>query len=97
MGLEAKLTQSDKSNFFTYKRSLGMNSTCKISDLWRDSFARYKQANFRIYELFRGKNKDNMLGKSWCISSVEFPLEHYIDRSVNNNCFHLKAETALLE
>ena len=38
-----------------------MKSTCEISDLWRDLFARYKRANFRFYELFTGEN--NMLGK----------------------------------
>ena len=70
------MTLSDESNFFTYKRSLEMKSTCEISDLWRDSFARYKQANFRFYELFSGKNSDNMLGKSGCCPHVEFPKEY---------------------
>ena len=97
MGLEAKVTLSDKSNFFTYKRSLEMKSTCEISDLWRVFFARYKRSNFRFYGLFSGKNNDNMLGKSWCYSRGEFPKQHYVDRSVNNNCFDLKAETALSE
>ena len=39
-----------------------MKSTCKISELWSDLFARYKLENFHFYELFSGKNKDNMLG-----------------------------------
>ena len=97
MGLEAKVTLSDISNFFTHERSLEMKSTCEISELWRDSFARYKRANFRFYELFSGKNNDNMLQNSWCCSCVEFPKEYYVDRSVNNNCFDLKAKTALSE